>query len=74
MKPTISVLHTLYGKNLKICMSGAVGSQGFRNQVYLQSRRRQQHVRRLHDVCSVDVVVVGHVGVVVVFQGHQVCN
>lgn len=29
---------------------------------------------RLSDICSMEAVVVGHVGMVVVFQGHHVGN
>ena len=38
---------------------------------YLQSGGGQQDVRGLHHVGSVDVVVVGHVCVVVVLQRHH---
>ena len=39
--------------------------------VYLQRRRGQQHVRGLDHVCSVNIVVVGHVSVVVILQSHH---
>lgn len=47
----------------------AVGQRGG---TYVQSGRRQEHVSGLSDVCSVEAVVIGHVGMVVVLQGHHV--
>lgn len=39
--------------------------------IYLQSRCGQQHVRRLDHVCGVDVVVVGHICMVMILQSHH---
>ena len=39
---------------------------------YVQSRGGQQHVCGLGHVCRVEAVVIGHVGVVVVFQSHHI--
>lgn len=39
--------------------------------IYLQSRCGQKDVGGLDHVCSVDVVVVGHVCVVMVLQRHH---
>lgn len=29
---------------------------------------------RLSDICSVEAVVIGHIGVIVVLQGHHICD
>lgn len=38
---------------------------------YLQGGSREEDMGGLDHVCSVDVVVVGHIVVVVVLQGHH---
>lgn len=42
--------------------------------IYIQSWCGEQYMSRLSDICSMEAVVVGHVGMVVVFQGHHVGN
>lgn len=39
---------------------------------YIQSWCGEQYVSRLSDISSVEAVVVGHIGVVMVLQGHYV--
>lgn len=42
--------------------------------IYIQSWCGEQYMSRLSDICSMEAVVVGHVGMVVVLKGHHVGN
>lgn len=42
--------------------------------IYIQSWCGEEYMSRLSDICSMEAVVVGHVGMVVVLEGHHVGN